>query len=303
VDALAAGLQPLAGGFSGETFLAEAAGERTVVRIYAGRGGARGQEAPEVDAAVLRLVRGLVPVPEVLEVRRADRSAGRPGLLVTTFLPGRRLDLLLPGMPDPMRATIGSRVGEVLSRLAQMPTLRAGLFLDGDLRISHPPAGGYDLVDWVEGHLERTALESWTPGERDRLLAVADSAQSILDRVERTSLVHSDFNPKNLLADPETGQVTAVLDWEYARSGSPYDDLGNLLRFERTPAFADAVLASFAAGLPAPPENLLDLARAGDLWALVDLAARRDQHEVARRAYDQLHAIARSGDLHAFAPA
>ena len=32
------GLTPLAGGFSGETFLAESVGERLVVRIYAGRG-------------------------------------------------------------------------------------------------------------------------------------------------------------------------------------------------------------------------------------------------------------------------
>ena len=93
------GLEPLAGGHSGETFLADAAGERTVVRIYGERSAWRGAEAPQVDAAVLALVRGLLPVPEVLEVRRAD-ATGSPGLLVTTFLPGTRLELLLPDL-DP----------------------------------------------------------------------------------------------------------------------------------------------------------------------------------------------------------
>ena len=81
-------------GVSYETFLAEAAGERTVVRVYGERSAARGPEAPRVDAAVLGLVRGLLPVPEVLDVRRADPRTGSPGLLVTSYLPGTRLDLL-----------------------------------------------------------------------------------------------------------------------------------------------------------------------------------------------------------------
>ena len=63
-------LTPLDGGWSKETFVAEVAGERSVVRIYA-RPSRRGAAAHEVDAALLRLVRGLLPVPEVLEVRRA----------------------------------------------------------------------------------------------------------------------------------------------------------------------------------------------------------------------------------------
>jgi hypothetical protein len=70
------GLTPLDGGFSGETFLAESE-EPVVVRIYAGRGARRGTAAIEIDAAVLRLVRGPLPVPEVLEMRRPDAAAGR----------------------------------------------------------------------------------------------------------------------------------------------------------------------------------------------------------------------------------
>jgi hypothetical protein len=75
----APGLVPLAGGFSGETFVTEAGGERTVVRIYGKHSRSRrGPEAGTIDAAVLRLVRGLVPVPEVLEVKRPDESRQVP---------------------------------------------------------------------------------------------------------------------------------------------------------------------------------------------------------------------------------
>ena len=56
--------------------------------------------------------------------------------------------------------------------------------------------------------------------------------------------MHCDLNPKNLLVDPDTSAVTGVLDWEFAHAGHPSTDLGNLLRFDRHPAFADAVLAA-----------------------------------------------------------
>src|SRR3954449_11984967 len=194
------GLVPLVGGYSGETFLAEVAGDRTVVRIYGPRSAARrGAFAAEVDAAVLRLVRGLLPVPQVLEVRRANESAERPGLLVTTFLPGTRLDLALPELGAADRAAIGMQVGVILARLAMMPQLRPGFFVDGDLRIEPMPGGG--LVDFVESYRRGTAISQWSAREYDALVEVAQQAQTVLDSVTRTCLVHSDFNPKNLLVD------------------------------------------------------------------------------------------------------
>ena len=79
-------LTPLEGGWSGQTFVAEVAGERSVVRIYPP--GLRDDAAPEIDAAVLHLVRGLVPVADVVEVRRGAAVDDRPGLLVTSWMPG-----------------------------------------------------------------------------------------------------------------------------------------------------------------------------------------------------------------------
>jgi aminoglycoside phosphotransferase (APT) family kinase protein len=291
------GLRPLTGGHSGETFLAEAAGERTVVRIYGERSRARGPEAPHVDAAVLELVRGLLPVPEVLDVRRADAATGAPGLLVTSYLPGERLDLLLPELDEHSRAAVGRSVGVVLGRLAMMPMPRPGLFVDGDLRVTPLPAG--DLVDFVEACRPGSALEQWSEAAYDGLVQVADRAQQLLDAVRRTCLVHSDLNPKNLLVDPRTLEVTGVLDWEFAHAGMPVTDLGNLLRFDRDPAFVAAVLATYTEHVVDASDDVLDLARAADLYALVDLAARRAENPVTERAHVRLAAIAARGDLHA----
>jgi Ser/Thr protein kinase RdoA (MazF antagonist) len=295
-------LTPLEGGWSGQTFLAEAAGERSVVRIYPP--GARGPGAAEIDAAVLRLVRGLVPVPEVLEVRPApqhdDRPDGdQPGLLVTSFLPGVRGDELLPTLDAAGLAGVGAMLGGLVADLGGMPMLRTGPFVDPELRIGDFGLDG--LPEYVETRLPE--LGHLSPEEIDGLREVVLDAQALLDSVPRACLVHSDLNPKNLLLDPDTLALTGVLDWEFAHAGHPFTDLGNLLRFDRDPGLDEAVLSAYAERRGTPPDEALALARAADLWALVDLAARRAANPVAERADRLLRAIARERDPGAPEPA
>lgn len=291
-------LTPLEGGWSGETFLAEAAGERSVVRIYAAPSH-RGAAAAEVDAALLRLVRGLLPVPEVLEVRRPDDDAGAPALLVTSFLPGERADLVLPRLDDDERATLGRRLGVLLADLGGMPMRAAGPFVDAELTL-----GSFGADDGLPGAVAAAErlLGWWTPEELDGLRELAVDAEALLDTVTRRCLVHSDLNPKNLLLDPATLEVTGLVDWEYAHAGHPFTDLGNLLRFERERVLTDAVLTAYVARRGGDAAGTLALARAADLRALLDLATRRGQNPVADRADRLLRAIARTGDVQAWPP-
>ncbi|MFP4311716.1 MAG: phosphotransferase family protein [Nitriliruptoraceae bacterium] len=79
------------------------------------------------------------------------------------------------------------------------------------------------------------------------------------------TLVHGDYRLDNLLIDPGTGRVTAVLDWELATLGDPLADVGLLLVYwaepdeqapllpdlpTLTPGFLgrDALLERYAAG-------------------------------------------------------
>jgi len=286
-------ISPAEGGFSGETHISDSFGERVVVRIYGPRSAHRGPTAVDVDAAVLHLMRGIVPVPQVLEVRRP--VADLPALLVTGFVEGVRGDVLLPALDDDAAATVGRNLGGILDRLAHIPTLRAGSFTAPDLAVEPFPEDLSDLPSYVESR--RDELGSWSADELAGLEELAAPAQDLLDEAGRTCFVHSDLNLKNVLLDPETLAVTAVLDFEFAHSGSPYTDTGNLLRFDRRPSFVDAVLqAGGVAGL--------DQARAADLYALVDLAIRDHdparRHEVTGRAHQLLRSIARTRDLHAW---
>jgi aminoglycoside phosphotransferase (APT) family kinase protein len=241
-------------------------------------------------------VRGLIPVPEVLEVRRADEAAGSPALVVTSYLPGERGDLLLPRLAEDQRARLGQTLGRLVADLGGMPMPRAGAFVDAELRLG-PLPGPDGLVDWVGQHLPQ--LAGWTAEERAGLAVVAETAQAILDGVGRVCLVHGDLNPKNLLVDQDTLTLTGVVDWEFAHAGHPATDLGNLLRFERDPLFEAAVLEAYCERRGTEPEATLDLARAADLWALVELGTRAGGNPVADAAHDLLRAIARTRDPHA----
>lgn len=287
-------LAPLPGGWSGETFVAEVAGERTVVRVYAARSASRGPLAPEVDAALLQLVAPVLPVPRVLEARRGDLDHGLPGLLVCSWVAGERLDELLPGLDVGGHAVVGDRLGRLLGRLGLALQPRAGFFAD----VSLVADGGLpELPDWVGRH--RDGLPVDASEGLDDLVAEADD---LLAEDSRIVLVHGDLNPKNVLVGPSSLEVAAVLDWEHAHAGHPWADLGNLLRHVEPDAAGHALvraaLAAYAVLVPDVPRDVLARAEAADLPALVELAARPDVTppvDLARRRLRTLLEGAREG--------
>ncbi|GAA2756996.1 phosphotransferase family protein [Actinopolymorpha rutila] len=288
---LGAEARPLSGGYSGETFLVGAPGEEAVLRLYLREPGRAG-----IDAALLALVRDLVPVPRVLDLR-TRATPDQPAFLLVERLPGEPLDRWLPDASPRLRKAAGAGVGRVLARLSGMPFPRAGEFVDAGLRVRPWTGAAGGLEEWVNAHRESGALAGWSFADLAGLREVARQGQDLLDEVRRTCLCHSDFNPKNLLVDPETGAVTGLVDWEYAHAGSPYADLGNLLRFETDEVFATAVVDALRAyGPPLHPE-FRRIAQAVDLFALVDLAGRTEQHEVTRAATDLLLRCARARNL------
>ena len=290
-DGFPTSLEPLAGGHSGETFLSDIAGEQAVVRVYGLRSAHRGALAPEIDAAVLELVRGLLPVPVVLEVRRGDPDVDLPGLLVTSLLPGERLDVLLPTLSPEGLRTVGQRLGVLAGRLGHMVQPRRGTFVDRSLHLEDAPFAATDLPTWLEQH-----AGSLPPDVVEGLRPALEEAQDLLDVDRRACLVHADLVPSNLLVDPTTLELTGVLDWERAHSGRPLTDLGSLLRQPRDPVLVEAVLEGYRGLMSGVPDGVLDRARAADLFALVELAAGGGSSEVVVGARDQLQRIARTGN-------
>jgi aminoglycoside phosphotransferase (APT) family kinase protein len=292
-------LEPLPGGYSGETFLAgDPAGDpegAAVVRIYR-----RNPDRAVVDASLLRLATGLVPVPPVLEV--VPGSDGRPGVLVTGFVGGVPLDSLLAGEAPLDLARLGHNVGRVLGTLANIPFLRFGMFADADLRLSDAGVPT-DLGEWAEHFRSSGRIAAWPQRDWEALRGLVDHAQDLLDSDPgraRTVLSHSDFNPKNIRVDADTLEIVGVLDWEFAHAGSRYTDLGNFTRFERDERLVTALLDAFLDRAPGPLELPVERARAVDLWALLELAGGARTNPVRELAAELLLAQARAQSLDAW---
>ncbi|MGH3488286.1 MAG: phosphotransferase family protein [Actinopolymorphaceae bacterium] len=297
-ELLGADVRPLAGGYSGETFLVGAPGEEAVLRLYV-----RAPDRVAVDAALHTLLRDMVPLPRILEMRAQGATPAAPAFLLTERLPGERMDLWFPEASPALRRMAGESAGRLLARLVGIPYLRSGQFVGPDLAVEPWSTGDGGLEGWVETHRDRGDFRRWSDADIAGLLEVARHAQDLLDEApDRVCLVHSDVNPKNLLVDPRSGEVTGLVDWEYAHAGSPYTDIGNLLRFETDEAFGTAVIATFAAQAPAVSPRFVELGRAMDLLALVDLAARDEQNPVIDRASRLLREMGRCRNLAAGRP-
>ena len=100
-----------------------------------------------------------------------------------------------------------------------------------------PPVRG------LENGILTLGFVTGTPGqelvEAGHAARVLEACGTLLRRIQETSpgvlgagaheagtvLVHGDFGPNNMLLDPVTFQVTAVVDWEFAHLGRPVEDL------------------------------------------------------------------------------
>jgi aminoglycoside phosphotransferase (APT) family kinase protein len=276
---------PLSGGHRNRnTLIRTAAGERFVLRQYLQQDGRR---AGTIEAALLARLSGRVPVAEVVAADLDGASTGLPTLLCR-FVQGVLLKTALSDSAAPA-AGLGRSVGQTLAAIGTLTFDRPGAFADASLRTSDremPRA----LPAFVARCLSSgPAARLLAADEQAAILRLAGEAQAHLDAAPIVSqLVHADFNPKNLLVREHPGgwAVAAVLDWEFAVSGSPLVDVGNMLRFpaDLPPGFAAAFVAGFAEGGGLLADDWREISLALDLFALADLLRRPADHRYFGRA-------------------
>ncbi len=255
-------LQRLTGGFDHACYRA-----RWAMRDVTLRFGYATVDDARREAAVLRRVPSEVAAPRVLAVHPGSTPA-----LLLTWLEGETLSAALHHFDAPDARRVGARLGHALARIHAVPFEQAGFFgPDGQIAEPLGPVGPAYL-DFTRACLDDPRLAArLDPTLRDRLRRALDTHAGRFATLDAARLVHSDFNPKNLIVrrDARGWHLAGVIDWSYAHAGHPLADLGNLLRFEeRYPAdFIEALLAAY---LAAGGTLLVDWRRAAHL---LDLAA------------------------------
>jgi aminoglycoside phosphotransferase (APT) family kinase protein len=243
-----------------------------VLRIY------RGDAATCLkESAVLQLVRPTVPVPAVIHAE-PNGVAGSPPFSILEFVDGVTFQQLKRTNDLEAIHQAAASVGEASARIGKFQFPKPGrLEMDNDLSVGGRYVEGPDPIPrLLESFLESKLLQQRIDVSLQQQLH--NFIWSWADRLRTfdndSHLVHCDFGNRNILVDCVNGrwQVAAVLDWEFALSGSPLLDVGNFLRYEpedtplREPYFSRAFVESGGC----LPDDWRQVCRVIDLTALVE---------------------------------
>ncbi|MEU9076383.1 phosphotransferase family protein [Kitasatospora sp. NPDC004745] len=176
---------------------------------------------------------------------------------------------------------------EAEARLAREERLLTGL----RERLPVPPVLAADRAALTLGHLPGVpAQDLLDAGHGPRVLAACGLVLGRLQQLDPAVsgepvtapgavLVHGDFGPNNLLLDPDTFAVTAVLDWEFAHAGDPVEDLAWcewIVRMHHPDRGGDLDHLFRAYGRPVPPWPVRRRAMLAKCAWLEEFCRRRD---------------------------
>lgn len=202
-----------------------------------------------------------VPVPEPV-VRGGPEVLGSP-FYVMAFADGdilrerAQLEAFEPGAA----AQLADSLVEVLVRLHRTDPAAVGL---ADLG---RPDG------YLERQLRRWARQLAASHSRDlpRLTALGERLGRRIPHSGPAAIVHGDYRLDNLVVDPGTGSVTAVLDWEMATLGDPLTDLASAVVWWDGMNGLDSPVAAVPGETPGFPDGQF----------LIDAYARRSDHDLS----------------------
>lgn len=223
------GVAPLGGGASKEQFCFTLSMPGKDSGVYVLR-----REPPESvvethrlrEFQMMRAMAGTVPVPDVPFVDPDGAFFGRPAM-ISRFVQGvakppggsGNVTGLGTGFSPEWQQKLGPQFVDLLARIHQYDWRDAALDA-----FDHPPAGSNAGVQQVINWWERV----WEEDSYEPLPIVRYTAQWLRANappIDRVTVVHHDYRAGNFLFDPDTAEVTAVLDWELSHLGDYHEDL------------------------------------------------------------------------------
>lgn len=211
------GFEKFGDGQSNPTYRIDASGGTFVLRAQP-----PGQLLPgahRVDREA-RIIAGLrdtpVPVPHILAQSGADGPLGRMFVVMSHVEGQIYWDPALPGMSPNDRRAVYAAMNQTLADLHDVAPEATGLADFGR-------AGDYfqrQLATWTRQY---RASETEEIAEMNQLISWLED--NFPEDDGRSGLVHGDFRLDNMIFDPATHTVAALLDWELSTIGHPFADL------------------------------------------------------------------------------
>jgi aminoglycoside phosphotransferase (APT) family kinase protein len=226
-------VQQFRGGQSNPTYLVESSGQKFVLRKKP-----PGNLLPSAHAVdreyrvIAALADSKVPVPQALHLCEDESVIGQM-FYVMRYVGGRVFaDITLSGCEPAQRTAAYLAAARVLGQLHAVDYLAAGLgsFGKPDNYVAR------QLARWSKQYEMCKTEECAAMNELTAWLLANDPAE------QRSSIVHGDYRPGNLIFKHPDMSVAAVLDWELSTIGHPMADLGYFL----LPYHLDARVVGFS---------------------------------------------------------
>lgn len=237
------------------------------------------------EQKLAELLKQTIPIPTTYYV---GTIAGHQFAL-TEYMYGISLrELLLSDAQYDMNAVM-QEMGIILSKIRAYEFPQAGFF-DQDLRLI-PHTSADSCKDFALGCLEdKTVRSVITPDLCSKIRLCLEQYAPLFPDGRERNLVHGDFDPSNILVTKDDGvwKVSAILDWEFAFSGSVLWDMANMLRYahKMPPEFQSAFLKGLALGGVSLPESWGVTLNLLNLSALLDCLKRADPKTQPKRCAD-----------------
>jgi aminoglycoside phosphotransferase (APT) family kinase protein len=231
----------LSGGFSTTNLLLDFAdGDRCVLRL------SPRHERLQMEADLLDYLSRKapeVPVPKVLW-RACEHFPDGLGAFAMTHIEGHLLANIEDSLSTANCRDICEQLASVAARIHDLRFAQSGLLGPGP-KVTEPFASyAAGTVGFMQSCLDNANLQRRLGPERYRCLQHCLAHRTDLQEPSVTNqLCHSDFNQKNFLIHRSPNgrhHLAAVLDWEFAFSGSSVIDIGNFLRFEHESPTAES---------------------------------------------------------------
>jgi aminoglycoside phosphotransferase (APT) family kinase protein len=212
---------------------------------------------------VIRALQGIIPVPEAYWVDPQGEELGQPALIigfcegVTRPPTAAAVERPRKGFGPKYRELLAPQFVEALAMLGRFDWSGADLSAFDVPRLG-TTEGVASGINWWERVWEEDSVEP-VP----LMTLAANWLRANAPPIDRVSILHGDFRGGNFLFLPDSGRVTAYLDWELVRLGDRHEDLAYFLK----PMFGevDEQGTLLAGGLMRREEFLREYARISDL--------------------------------------
>ncbi|MEO0981133.1 MAG: phosphotransferase family protein [Pseudomonadota bacterium] len=172
-----------------------------------------------VEFAAIRSMAGAdLPAPEALFLEADGGPLGAPFFVMGRIEGGQAANPFQLETLDPHRARLGEQFFRHLGTIASVKA--EGSPLSKEIDVPAPDACWRRELDYWEGEIDKNARGP----EPIAKAAIRHLRRNPPPPAQKLAVVHGDFRTGNFLHDG-AGNIVAVLDWEMAHIGDPYEDL------------------------------------------------------------------------------